>query len=483
LDKDGNTGGAPDANAYRFDAQLTWWEEPRDNWQVAYVGDGSAWSMASLPITIASGWRGDAPNNDQDDRGWTLAFQIPFSSLGLDGPPPQGTVWGLALALHDRDDSGGAPIADQVWPEAMDAQQPVSWGQLGFGMPAYEPPPSVPGGTIVVRHGLDGAIVVDADVGGSSVCGSEAAPDYFSTWGELNYAGKGLVNIQNQGDVADWPCFSKYYVSFPLGELPPDKIVVSATLTLRQWGHAGEGWPPGPQPSLIQLLTVGEDWDEEEITWNNAPLAIENVSATWSEPLANPGWPGEDREWDVSRSVAEAYAAGVPARLALWEADYAIHSGKYFCSSDNLDEEFRPTLSITWGHPSPSVEKSAAPRSAQVGEPVSYALNVFGTGQSLTLTDTLPVGVGAPGQFALEGTGMMPTYDSVHHRLQWSDTVSVVNPVTLRYVVTITTDVPQVLSNSVELRELDGESITATTTIIANPHPFHLPMVLKASNE
>jgi hypothetical protein len=324
---------------------------------------------------------------------------------------------------------------------------------------------------------------VDADVGGGRDCGSAAASDLFSAWGELNYAVADSVNIQNQIRIADWPCFSKYYVSFPLDEIPSDKTIVSATLTLRQWGHAGEGWPPGPQPSLIQLLTVAEDWDEAEITWNSAPLAMENVSATWSDPVDNPGWPGEDRHWDASRPVAEAYAAGIPARFALYEADKALHSGKYFYSSDSWYEEGRPTLTVTWGHPVASIEKGSAPRSGNVNDPISYTLNVLGSGQSLILTDTLPAGVSAPGSLALEGTSVIPTYDSTHHRLQWSDTVIVDNPVTLRYVVTVTTSAHQVLTNTAELRGLGGDSVSATATILANPHPFYLPMVLKARHE
>jgi hypothetical protein len=97
-------------------------------------------------------------------------------------------------------------------------------------------------------------------------------------------------------------------------------------------------------------LTIAEGWDEARLTWNNAPLALENVSTTWVEPLASyPGWPGVARQWDVSRAVAEAYAAGEDSlRLALYEADYAIHSGKYFFSSD-ADQAARPTLRVVWG--------------------------------------------------------------------------------------------------------------------------------------
>ena len=219
-------------------------------------------------------------------------------------------------------------------------------------MPTYITPPAWPEGTTTIRHGLDGTTVVDADVGGSSVCGASAAPDYFSTWGSLNYAGKAFLNIQNQGDVADWPCFSKYYVTFPLDGLPANREIISATLTLFLWGGAGEGWEPEPQPSLIQALSVDADWDESTITWNNAPLALQNIAATWVEPVdAFPGRPGIPYHWNVSRAVAEAYASGNPLRLAMYESDLAYHSGKYFdtCDTDDWGAEGRPTLKVTWG--------------------------------------------------------------------------------------------------------------------------------------
>jgi hypothetical protein len=477
LEMSGNTGSVPAASSYRFDAQLVSWEEPREDWQAAYQGAGGDWAPASLSFTTDSGWRGDVPNYDVDDRGWRLAYWIPFASLGQGRPPPEGTVWGLALALHDRDDAQGTPIPEQVWPEAMDPQQPVTWGQLAFGLPGYQPPDSVPGETVVIRHGLEQAVVVDADVGGSSVCGDPAAPDYFSTWGSLNYAGKDFLNIQNQWDVADWPCFSKYYVSFDLDDIPPGKDIVSATLTLRQWGHAGEGWTPGPQPSFIQVLTVGEAWDEATITWNNAPLAWENVGGTWSEPLEDPGWPGEDRNWDVSRPVAAAYAAQSPLRLALYEADDALHSGKYFYSSDNWYEEGRPTLRITWGHPLGSVAKTATPRSASQGDLVTYTLTLSGTGQSLTLTDTLSAGLGVPGAFVLQGTVVTPAYDAAHHRLMWSDTPPADEQVTIRYSANVTANTPQALANVAELRTEDTRVSAATVTVLANPHRLFMPMV------
>jgi len=344
LNLDGNVGDAPDADAYRFEAQLVWWES-RDNYQAAYQGDGSGWMTATVPFTTTSGWRGNAPNDDVDDRGWTLSYYISFDSLGLSGPPAQDTVWGMALALHDRDDANGTPIADKVWPEMMEPQQPATWGQLVFRMPTYSLPSAVQVETVTIRQGLEGALVPDADVGGGSICGNGL--DFWTEWGEANYAGEGDLNIQNQADVADWPCFSKYYVAFPLDALQPGRVVISATLTLHKFGHAGASGQA--EPSLIQVLTVAGDWDEATLTWNNAPLAVENVAVTWVDPVPFSGWPGTPFTWDVSDAVAEAYASETPLRLVLYEADSAYHSGKYFVSSDSTIVEGRPTLQVSLG--------------------------------------------------------------------------------------------------------------------------------------
>ena len=345
-------GASPGPDDYRFVAQLNWWET-RPAYQSAYRGGASGWAPAAIPFTTASGWRGNAPNDDLDDRGWVATLHIPFSSLGLSGAPAPGTAWSLGVALHDRDDAAGTAIADQIWPPGMQSQQPPTWGQLAFGMPSYSPPAATPGGMVVVRQGLNGATVPDAAVGGTTGNLCPGDTDYiWNHWGDANFAAVADFNIQNQGDVADWPCFARYYVTFPLDALPAGQAIISATLTLHQWG--GSGGPGQAEPSLIQVLTVNEGWDEATLTWNNGPLARENVAAAWADPLlSSPGWPGAARTWDVSGAVAEAYAAGHPLRLALYEADSAYHSGKYFVSSDTGDWNAagRPELSVRWGQP------------------------------------------------------------------------------------------------------------------------------------
>jgi len=354
LSLDSGPGNTLDANAYRFVGQLNAWED-RTQWQAAYRYNGTAWVLANLPFATYSGWRGDVPNSDVDDRGWNIGFGIPFSSLSLSGPP-QGTTWRMAIVLHDRDDAAGTPIPDKTWPETMASDQPATWGVLNFGVPTYTPAAATGGTTVMIRHKLNGAVVSDAAVGGYAVCG--AGTDYWTEWGNTKESfystDHDRFNVQNQSDISDWPCFSKYYVTFPLDSLPASKVVLSATLTLYQIGNAGEGWTPGPQPSFIQVSTVDRAWDEAALTWNNAPLASENITGSWVDRLsAFPDWPGVPRQWNVSRAVAQAYATGQPLRLAVYSADEPYHSGRYFSSSDvgDWDEVGRPTLTVTWGEP------------------------------------------------------------------------------------------------------------------------------------
>ncbi|MFV9505128.1 MAG: DNRLRE domain-containing protein [Oscillochloridaceae bacterium umkhey_bin13] len=181
---------------------------------------------------------------------------------------------------------------------------------------------------------------------GGAVCG--AGLDFWTEWGTSSRdAGRGDFNIQNQSDLADWPCFSKYYVTFPLNSLPRGRVVVEARLILHHFGNAQ---PSDAKPSLIQVHVVEHDWDEQRLTWNNAPLASENVGAGWVPPLqATAPWPGIPREFELSRAVAAAYAANQPLRLVLYSADSAYHSGKYFVSSDTGDWNAagRPTLIVT----------------------------------------------------------------------------------------------------------------------------------------
>lgn len=350
LDLDGNAGSAPDSSSYRFVAQLNNPPQPRTGYQAAYRGNGAGWVQTNIPFTTLAGWAGVAVNNNNgDDRGWTVNFEIPFASLGLATRPSEGAIWGLSAVVHDRDNQNGSPpIAPQVWPEGAVGAQPQTWGQLRFGLPGYSSP-ATPQGVTTIRHGLNGTAVADAQVGGYFDCGEPHNPNFFNGWGDANHynrPNRDQLNVQNQANLGDWPCLSKIYITFPLNQIPAGKQIISANLTLNHFGNSDPG---GAQDSFIHILTVGADWTEQSITWNNAPLALENFAVARIAPLPTfPGWPGIPRTWDISRAVAQAYAGGQPLRLAIYATDSALHSGKYFYSSD-ADPEGRPTLVVSWG--------------------------------------------------------------------------------------------------------------------------------------
>jgi len=354
LNQDGNHGSFPAPSAYRFVAQLKWGED--EDYKIAYRGNGSAWAETPIPFTAESEWRGGGPNdNDRDDKGWQATFVIPFASLGLPNKPAKGTKWGLSVVVHDRDDAGGSPvIADQIWPESADSKAPATWGVMNFGIPGYSRPAALPKGSATIRQGLNGVNVLDGHVGGHTTCGQDL--DHWTEWGEKNYAGYTQVNIQNQWDISDYPCFSKYFVTFPLDAVPAGKTILDASLSMYMFGNAGGGEWGMPPDSFIQVATIAKDWDEQTLNWNNAPRALENYGGTWVQPgqiAPGPRW----YSWDVSRPVAEAYQKGEPLRLALYSADGERHSGKYFRASDGGVPR-SPTLQVIWGVPcdAPGVE-------------------------------------------------------------------------------------------------------------------------------
>jgi hypothetical protein len=345
-----------DGNVYRFIGQLNN-GEPRANYQAVYRKQGTTWSEISLPFSTHTAWRGTGgPNNNVgEERGWVITFSIPFESFGIPIRPSDGTNWKMGMVMHDRDDAAGSPIPDKWWPKDFASEDTSTWGELVFGNPSYSPPTISQPEIIRIRHKLNGAVVVDGEVGGGSICGDGL--DFWTEWGEKSYPGSvdnSDFNVQNQSDIADWPCFARYYVTFPLNSLPPGKAIASAKLILHQMGNSGGGsWGEGGK-SLIQIFTIQDDWDEATLNWNNSPHALENVSSSWVYPVEQfPGWPGIPWSWDISRAVAQAYEAGVPLRLAIYTADNAYHSGKYFVSSDTGDwnEQARPTIEISLGTP------------------------------------------------------------------------------------------------------------------------------------
>jgi len=382
-----NGSNAPDQHAYKFVAQVDWYQ-PRTHYQQAYRGNGSTWVASPVAFNAVSGWRGTGFNG-KEDSGWTMTYHLPFSSLGRAGPPTQGTPWKLGIKVHNQDNASDTPHSLKWWPETENDVVPSSWGALVFGLSTYQAPHTTNNATFTVRNGLNKQVVTDGMVGGSLGCYNKGL-NRWTGFGGQSYPGATRVNIQNEWDTSDWNCFSKFYISFPLNSLSAGKGVVSAKVTLHEYG--GSGTKGKPTPSLIQVASVNEGWNPATLAWNNAPLVKENISRTVVNTVSNPTPSGQPYSWDVSKALADAYAAGQPLRLVFYSSDSPYNTGKYFFSSAIADwnAQSRPTLQATLGNvaaSSPTSVQSSASRAtlapAARGQLVALGGLALGTQQTL----------------------------------------------------------------------------------------------------
>lgn len=388
---------AIDARSWRIDAQAG---RHGTSQTAVYRGEAGAWVAAGVEagedcrgtpgaLCVGKGYRGE--ERDQS-RGWHVNFFVPWAALGLSGPPGAGArLWNVALTASDRDSLDGTLRgAPQHWPGAgFDENDPSTWGAWefldghflsreesgatpGHGRPAYavayEPPAHAAGTeqTIEIRQG-EGSDVIDEGAVGASEVLCSGDDDYNfgdgpSSWG--GNTGREYFHVQDQEDYADWPCFSRIYVKFPLARVPAGKVVVSAALRMHHamptsGGDEGE-W------SLIQAFEVPAvlrdgvtPWDATNLTWNDAPLPVENCAGFWGDRtgMTETGWDDlPEWRWDVGRAVGRAVEAGAEhVAFALYSADSEYHTGKQFVRSSDFpdwgDPTQRPTLEVVVADP------------------------------------------------------------------------------------------------------------------------------------
>jgi len=444
-------------------------------WDTTWTGDWTdheamQWSCNPGPNSNACGI----------DYGWTAIFTIPWETLAHSGPPVEGALWGLGVQLYDRDDQPPAGyVAPEYWPEAFDAHSPVTWGELHFGYADYQPPSAIPEGTTTIRAASpEDNTVEDAWMGGGGMCSGG-----HKGGSEINHGDDTGVFVGTETAPTHFPCFNKSYLRFSLEAIPAGKVIISATLTLYHWGNAGE--PGQAQPSWVHLFTISDPWDEMTIHWNNAPLAQENVAATWIYPITSSlDFPGNPYHWDATQAVAVAYTAGQPASVAIYGSDSAQHSSKYLASSETGDgsAEGRPVLTVVWGQ-EPQLTKFARvvpPPSETVlklGGTITYTLQALGSGQALTVTDVLPAQVSHPLTYTA-GSGSM-AYDSTARKLIWIGAPTMGQTVTITYPVTVTQSGTYAIINTANLTAANGSTSTASFIVIVEPKQIFLPYVLK----
>lgn len=344
--------GALAATAYKFQTAVSG-PQQWNSYSKTYIKSGPNWAAVNVPFSYNYWWRAQGFNGIEG-AGWSSTYHIPFTSLGLKSAPSQGTVWKLAVRIHNRDDAANTPIPDTWWPGGGSETNPAGWSNLMFGLAQYTPPQTNNAQSYMVRNGLNGQVVTDGMVGGSLDCGSYLGgmDNRWQSEGSASYPGAIHFNIMNESDMSDWDCFSKFYVTFPLSSLPKGKGIVNATVTLYEYANAGTQGQPNP--SYIQVAQIGQDWNPQTLSWNTAPYITENINSIYVPTKSKPviPWPGLAITWNVSIAVARAYASGQPLRLVFYDTDNQYNSGKYFTSSyvGDWDATGRPTLQVTAGN-------------------------------------------------------------------------------------------------------------------------------------
>lgn len=350
----------PRTDDYTFMAMGRVWVNPGNPTQYRREarGDGSGWDSAwsgAWEDWYGGVWWEDPGwnyNGASKDFGADVGFSIPWATFGRSGPPVDGALWGLGVALYDRDSADTSGILPpEYWPETFDPNQPGTWGGLHFGPARYTPSAATPEGTTEIRartltSTTSDNTVEDAWIGGGGNCsgGHEGG-------NETNHGDDTSLFVASQASSADFPCFSRSYLRFSLAAVPAGKTIISATLRLSHWGN------PLNQaaPSWVHLFTIVDPWQEMTIHWNNAPLAKENIAAAWVYPRLDTSLPpyGDPYYWDATQAVAEAHAQGQSVNVAVYSSDTGFDSSKYLGSSEAYDMyiQNRPLLSVTWGSP------------------------------------------------------------------------------------------------------------------------------------
>jgi hypothetical protein len=336
-------------------------------------------------------------------------------------------------------------------------------------------------GAITIRNAsVDDDVTEDAWMGGGGTCSSG-----HEGGTELNHGDSTSLFTGSEIAPTHFPCFNKSYLRFFLDAIPPGKVILSATLTLHLFGNAGV--PGQAQPSWVHLHTITEPWDEMTIHWNNAPLARENVAATWVYPYSHPEdiqWPGDPYSWDATQAVAEAYERGEAVSMALYSLDSVQHGSKYYVSSETGDWNIngRPTLTVVWGQEA-QLQKSAqttlAPSSTStgLGDTITYTLRVSGSGQALTVTDVLPARISHPLMYTTSYGSI--AYDSATRKLTWMGSPPTGQAVSITYPVTVTHSGTYAIINTAHILAANGSTLTATSTVIVDPRQVFLPCVLR----
>ena len=364
--------------AMRYQAKSVW---DGSQWQVGYPADypdpaavGTAgfytgWD-AEFYSDMGTNWApfSQSPNNTlYDSIGTVATARLPWASMGRSSPPHHET-WRFAIVVHDRDATIETfDMPPQSWPVAnLDTAVPTNWGALSFsgasfrqfdeafadtGHPAeaywqeYVPDEYIEGTEGTLRIPVAETVAVGGV--GFDLCGERYGSrkhSFYTVWPYQTHPDDAPY-IQNQGNIADWPCFSRSYLRVPLAGQTADldgKVVLSAKLKLTQQFNTGlyHGYR-----MMVQLDHVDpNNWQgRATANWNNTAIGTSNIAATWFEQRNSGNF--FELSWDVTQDFTANQNQAFLAYSA-YILGYDLHMGSTFADENHPD--FAPYLEITY---------------------------------------------------------------------------------------------------------------------------------------
>jgi hypothetical protein len=159
-------------------------------------------------------------------------------------------------------------------------------------------------------------------------------------------------SLKNPKNMRGW-------VQFDLQKVPPDALVVSATLRLRLWHKTTNDPPQGIGDSTGRVYgayQITQPWGEMNVTWTNQPNYTEAHKATATVPPEQGGWDGPLvwMDWDITDMVKD-WRSGTPNYGVVvrdtQENSPIFYSTQFFTHNKVPGPDYYPRLLITYVTP------------------------------------------------------------------------------------------------------------------------------------
>jgi uncharacterized protein YegL len=161
---------------------------------------------------------------------------------------------------------------------------------------------------------------------------------YVFAWHpDTNYGSEGYLHVRWGDSCSNYQ--KRSYLKFDISSIPEYAVITGATLSL--YRYSGDS-----TSQTIGAYTVSNSWNEDDITWNNAPTNFNLVDST------DVGDPNGRKEWDVLSAAQDAQSGSGIVNFALKFTSESGYKRQYFYSEECSCTTQRPELIITYILPS-----------------------------------------------------------------------------------------------------------------------------------